>query len=80
MSNDKIWLTSPHMGGDEMEYIEKAFNTNWIAPLGPNVNKFEKVDLEDLKALHPTVKIVHLLVDTSSNLTEEWFVIDKTTK
>ena len=42
MSNDKIWLTSPHMGGDEMEYIEKAFNTNWIAPLGPNVNKFEK--------------------------------------
>ena len=45
-----------------------------------NVNKFEKVDLDDLKALHPSLKIVHLLVDTSSNLTEEWFVIDKTTK
>jgi predicted kinase len=43
-----------------------------------NVNKFEKVDLDDLKALHPSLKIVHLLVDTSSNLTEEWFVIDKT--
>jgi len=45
-----------------------------------NVNKFEKVDLEDLKALHPTLKIVHLLVDTSSDLTEEWFVIDKITR
>ena len=45
-----------------------------------NVNKFEKVDLDDLKALHPSLKIVHLLVDTSSNLTEEWFVIDKTTR
>ena len=45
-----------------------------------NVNKFEKVDLDDLKALHPGLKIVHLLVDTSSNLTEEWFVIDKTTR
>lgn len=45
-----------------------------------NVNKFEKVDLEDLKALHPSLKIVHLLVDTSSDLTEEWFVIDKTTR
>ena len=44
-----------------------------------NVNKFEKVDLDDLKALHPSLKIVHLLVDTSSNLTEEWFVIDKIT-
>lgn len=45
-----------------------------------NVNKFEKVDLEDLKALHPSLKIVHLLVDTSSDLTEEWFVIDETTQ
>ena len=44
-----------------------------------NVNKFEKVDLDDLKALHPSLKIVHLLVDTSSDLTEEWFVIDKIT-
>jgi len=43
-----------------------------------NVNKFEKVDLEDLKAFHPSLKIVHLLVDTSSDLTEEWSVIDKT--
>lgn len=38
----RIYLSSPHMGGSEMKYIEEAFNTNWIAPLGPNVNAFEK--------------------------------------
>lgn len=41
----KIWLSSPHMGGGEMKYIQKAFDENWIAPLGPNVNGLES-DLE----------------------------------
>jgi dTDP-4-amino-4,6-dideoxygalactose transaminase len=41
----KIWLSSPHMGGDELEFIKEAFATNWIAPLGPHVDGFEK-DLE----------------------------------
>lgn len=41
----KIWLSSPHMGGGEMKYIQQAFEENWIAPLGPNVNGFEK-DIE----------------------------------
>lgn len=45
MSNSKIWLSSPHMGGAEEKYVKEAFDTNWIAPLGPNVNGFEK-DLE----------------------------------
>ena len=44
-----------------------------------NKNKFERVDLDDLKALYPDLNIVHLLVDTTSNLEEEWFVIDKVT-
>ena len=39
---EKIWLSSPHMGGTELHYIQEAFDTNWIAPLGPNVNAFEK--------------------------------------
>ncbi|MBV1923095.1 MAG: aminotransferase class I/II-fold pyridoxal phosphate-dependent enzyme [Flavobacteriaceae bacterium] len=43
---DKIWLSSPHMGGNELSYIQSAFDENWIAPLGPNVSGFEK-DLED---------------------------------
>ena len=42
-----------------------------------NVKKFEPVDLEDLKGLYPDLNIVHLLIDTTSNLTEEWFVIGK---
>lgn len=48
--NSKIWLSSPHMGGTEQKYVQEAFDTNWVAPLGPNVNGFEK-DLQDyLKA------------------------------
>lgn len=42
---DKIWLSSPHMGGGEQKYVKEAFDTNWVAPLGPNVNGFEN-DLE----------------------------------
>ena len=37
----KIYLASPHMCGEEMKYIQEAFDTNWIAPLGANVNGFE---------------------------------------
>ncbi len=44
--NSKIWLSSPHMGGREQHYVQEAFDQNWIAPLGPNVDGFEK-DLED---------------------------------
>jgi dTDP-4-amino-4,6-dideoxygalactose transaminase len=43
--DDKIWLSSPHMGGNEMQYVQEAFYTNWVAPLGPNVTGFE-VDLK----------------------------------
>ena len=39
--NKKIYLSSPHMCGEEMKYIQEAFHTNWIAPLGSNVNGFE---------------------------------------
>lgn len=42
MAQDKIWLSSPHMGGNERNYVNRAFDENWIAPLGPNVNGFEK--------------------------------------
>ena len=40
--NEKIWLSSPHMSGNEQSYVKEAFDTNWVAPLGPNVNNFEK--------------------------------------
>jgi dTDP-4-amino-4,6-dideoxygalactose transaminase len=48
----KIWLSSPHMGGTEMKYINEAFDTNWIAPLGPNVTSFENELGEYLKIKH----------------------------
>ena len=41
----KIWLSSPHMGGNETKYVQEAFDANWIAPLGPNVNGLEQ-DIE----------------------------------
>ncbi|PTX19029.1 dTDP-4-amino-4,6-dideoxygalactose transaminase [Pontibacter mucosus] len=39
--NEKIWLSSPHMGEQEFKYVQEAFETNWIAPLGPHVDGFE---------------------------------------
>ncbi|MFV9551029.1 DegT/DnrJ/EryC1/StrS family aminotransferase [Algibacter sp. PT7-4] len=45
LTKTKIYLSSPHMGGAEQKFVNEAFHTNWIAPLGPNVNGFE----EDIK-------------------------------
>ena len=45
MASEKIWLSSPHMGGTEQQYVQEAFDSNWVAPLGPNVTGFE-TDLE----------------------------------
>ena len=46
MTNSKIWLSSPHMGESEQKFVQEAFDTNWVAPLGPNVTGFEQ-DLEN---------------------------------
>lgn len=43
--NNKIWLSLAHMSGREQDFIKEAFDTNWVVPLGPNVDGFEK-DLE----------------------------------
>lgn len=45
MSENKIWLSPPHMGGSELKYIQEAFDTNWIAPVGAHIDGFEQ-DLE----------------------------------
>lgn len=42
MSKKKIYLSSPTMHGKEQEFVKEAFDTNWVAPLGPNVNALEK--------------------------------------
>lgn len=60
---DKIWLSSPHMGGNELKYIHEAFDQNWVAPLGPNVNNFE----EDLKKyLKQDVEVAALSAGTAA--------------
>ncbi|NLT21206.1 MAG: pyridoxal phosphate-dependent aminotransferase, partial [Syntrophomonadaceae bacterium] len=41
-NNKRIFLSPPHMSGREQEYIKEAFESNWIAPLGPHVTAFEQ--------------------------------------
>ena len=63
--NKKIWLSSPHMGGNEEVYVKEAFDTNWIAPLGPHVDQFEKdlakyAGVEHVAALSSGTAAIHL--------------------
>ena len=55
-SNSKVWLLAPDIGEEEMQYVKDAFETNWVAPLGPNVDGFE----DELSSLFHNKK-VHLL-------------------
>jgi dTDP-4-amino-4,6-dideoxygalactose transaminase len=62
---NRIWLSSPHMGGGEMKYVKDAFETNWVAPLGPNVNEFEKelankLDMAGVAVLSSGTAAIHL--------------------
>ena len=41
MEKSKIWLSSPHIGDAEFKYVKEAFDTNWIAPVGPHIQQFE---------------------------------------
>lgn len=64
----KIWLSSPHMGGSELKYIQQAFETNWIAPLGPNVDAFEQllqnfVSTKHAAALSSGTSAIHLALE-----------------
>jgi dTDP-4-amino-4,6-dideoxygalactose transaminase len=68
MDQPKIWLSSPHMGKLEEQYVQEAFATNWIAPLGPNVNGFE-ADLQNynkvrhVAALSAGTSAIHIALD-----------------
>lgn len=57
MKHKRIWLSLAHMGGNEQKYIQEAFDTNWVVPLGPNVTGLE----EDLKTYLGTGKDVAAL-------------------
>ncbi|GED15509.1 pyridoxal phosphate-dependent aminotransferase [Aneurinibacillus migulanus] len=74
MMNQRIYLSPPHMGGEEQKYIAEAFETNWIAPLGPNVEGFELelaeyVGVQGALALSSGTAAIHLalrLLDVSA--------------
>lgn len=64
---ERVFLSSPHMSeeGYEQEFVKEAFDTNWIAPLGENVNKFEEeladfVGIKDAAALSSGTAAIHL--------------------
>ena len=65
MAEKRIYLSSPTMHGEEQEFIKEAFDTNWVAPLGPNVNAFEKeladyVGIAHASALSSGTAAIHL--------------------
>ena len=65
---NRILLSSPHMGGTEQKYIQEAFDTNWIAPLGSNVNGFEQelanyVSVKAASATSAGTAAIHLALD-----------------
>ncbi len=65
MEKKRIYLSSPTMHGKEQEYVQEAFDTNWVAPLGPNVNAFEKeladyVGISHAAALSAGTAAIHL--------------------
>jgi pyridoxal phosphate-dependent aminotransferase EpsN len=67
-AKEKIWLSTPHMSGNEQKYINEAFETNWIAPLGPNVDLFEKeiaeyVSANGAAAISSGTAGIHLALD-----------------
>jgi pyridoxal phosphate-dependent aminotransferase EpsN len=65
MTKSRIYLSPPHMSGDEQGYIHEAFESNWIAPLGPNVDGFEKeiasyVGVSEAVAVSSGTAAIHL--------------------
>ena len=42
MTRDRIWLSPPHMCGEEIKFVQEAFDTNWISPVGPHIKRFEE--------------------------------------
>lgn len=73
---DKIWLSSPHLSGKELFYIEDAFEKNWVTTIGENINEFEKglqsflKDDVDICVLNSATSAIHLsllMLGISSN-------------
>ena len=69
MADKRIYLSSPTMHGEEQQFIKEAFDTNWVAPLGPNVNAFEQemadyAGIAHASALSEGTAAIHLALKT----------------
>ncbi|MGN0364449.1 MAG: DegT/DnrJ/EryC1/StrS family aminotransferase [Suilimivivens sp.] len=69
MADKRIYLSSPTMHGEEQQFIKEAFDTNWVAPLGPNVNAFEQemadyAGIGHASALSAGTAAIHLALKT----------------
>ena len=67
MKNNQIFLSAPHMGGQELEFVKEAFDSNYIAPLGPQVDAFEKEFARKVAAKYATAlssgtAVLHLVL------------------
>lgn len=65
MMGERIWLSSPHMGGSELGYVQESFDSNWIAPLGNNVDAFEisikeYIGIKDAIVMSSGTSAIHL--------------------
>ena len=65
MEEKRIFLSSPTMNGEEQKFIKEAFDTNWVAPLGKNVNEFENElatyeGIQNAAALSSGTAAIHL--------------------
>ncbi|RXS20217.1 DegT/DnrJ/EryC1/StrS family aminotransferase [Staphylococcus saprophyticus] len=75
---NKIYLSRPHMGGNEQSYIARAFEQNWIAPLGENVTEFENsiksyINIDEALAVSSGTAAIHLAL-IESGVTEDDYV------
>lgn len=78
MTNERVYLSRPHMGGNEQTYIERAFEQNWIAPLGENVTEFENsiksyINIDQALAVSSGTAAIHLAL-IESGVTEDDYV------
>lgn len=63
--HDRIFLSPPHMGGEELPFVQQAFETNWVSPAGPHIDAFEKElavynNIEHCAALSSGTAAIHL--------------------
>ena len=50
--DNKVWLSSPTMHGEELEYVKEAYETNWMSTVGVNINEVEKLTCENMQLLY----------------------------